>query len=926
GLTGLSGGAPEPADPVAGAEHDVQPVAFVDATGPVDRAPPVRPYSPEKRVLDPGSGADAWVAGDPTLDGTPPVAQTTHPHGRYTSLMTLNRGSIRRDFEPVTGVVSVTMWVRPPMGSTPIRIGMLIDGTADPLNGLGVYIEKDDADQWSYPRQSVPASGVAPAAQRDRERERVASYENRVYALELVQDTRRGSFDVWLDGARVARDVARPWTQGLPVTGVYIGGGKARTREGQALYFGDVTATARRWDGPATATEVRWAAAPPIAVAWGERPLHVLEEQLTTALATRDVAGARVVADRMSARFGGSPEAADAERRVTEGEIEVAGMQPAATEGRDRVRSAVNALGRDKRARTTDDAFAEWARANASVTHAQWDAWLEDRLGGKHVYVGFLPEHYVDRTHLFHMACEVVRAYHFMNADYTGSIGVEVRNPAGGERSLVGANSWDLGDEFHRRHAPGGEPPTPFYPVTRFVLGRGGEVYANQTSALLRSADGGVNWRREDTAAQRVEAFCEDDGVVYGRQYGAGALLARGPAGIWGPVNPTPAAALVAAGFLGELSTPDIDPRVGHSAEADGRRDVTGVTWSDGAAYALSDGVVTLRDAVYPIRAWRVVVTPNNVNIVGAEAAFRARYTDSIVDRDWLWDNDRIREAELATADPPPGLDWLDVVAAPDGWVDLEAQLRPTAPNGLTTGYMVCYIDSPDARRLALNTMRTGALGIWVNGQRIPDAWHVGDESRDNTVSVPVRPGRNALMIKMGRLGSQWGVQARFLPEGMDGVRVASVADAQGVLPAPVARDVWLHMNHMLASRVVPALHVSDGRLCAATDDGVWVFAPDDFRWARSARGVEEGADFVYALTTHGGAVYSARKSGVFRLDPDTDVWEARGAGMDDHHVRSIVSAHGVLLAGTHQGRIYLSADDGRNWTRVHGHEPAARL
>jgi hypothetical protein len=462
--------------------------------------------------------------------------------------------------------------------------------------------------------------------------------------------------------------------------------------------------------------------------------------------------------------------------------------------------------------------------------------------------------------------------------------------------------------------------------VTDFVIGPAGEVFANQAGALLVSDAGGTNWRRDDGPTERIEALFAAGGVVYGQGYGARALVARGLSGAWETAASPPDYALVASAFLGGLSTPDIDPRIGQGNEADGRRDITDITPRGDDVYGVSDGAVTLRDAVHPIPAWRVVLTPNSVNFPDAEAAFRARYTETVMERDWLWENTGMREATLATVPPPPELVWQGVVADSGGWVDLQDQLRPAAPNGLTTAYMVCYVDAPDARRVALNTMRTGALGVWVNGRRIPDAWDVGDEGHDNTISIPLRAGRNVLMIKLGRLGSRWGVQARLLPEGVEGVRVASELGDLGEPLAPVTGDVWVHVNHMLTSRDVHALHVSGDRLYAATNGDVWVFSANELRWTRSARGVADGPNVAYALTTHGDTLYSARKGGVFRLDPDTHVWEARSAGLDDRHVRAIASAGGVLLAGTHQGHIYLSADDGRNWERVHGAASSLRL
>ena len=888
----------------------------------------IPPASTPRLLLNPQTGADGWVAADPTSDGTRPTTQDTHPYGRHSSLMTLNSSTVHTEFdEPANGRVVVSMWIQPPLGAAGLRVGLMIGGETHPLNALGVYIERDEDGQWSIPRQDIPTDGRAPAFYRDRERRTVASYEYGKHDLRFEHDTRTGYFDVWLDGVRVAYDVPRPWTANLPVTGVYIGGGRVHTAEGQATYFGDVTGTLVDAPTARRRSAIAWQAAAPGPLPWGKRSPHNLREAFTAALGKGDLPAAADLAAGLRALLGPTPEVDAADRRLLEAVTAADRVRPASVANLARLRRAVSAIDdEDRPSHTTDVAFGDWLAGNPAVMRVEWNPWWAEYVGGKHLGVRFRPEDYVDRGHLFAMATEVVRAYHFMNASYAGCVSVLVLPHDGGAEALVSANSRNLGEAFHGRYSPGGQSPPPPDRVAGFVHVSDGTTYANTQSALLVTDDWGNTWRRADSSDNRVEALFASGGMLYGRKYGAEGLVARTWTGHWRPVRPAPQDAVIADAFLRRLSMPHIDPRIGLSNEADNRKDVVDVLRLADRAFGIAGGVVTLRDAVYPIPAWRVVVTPNTLNFPSAEAAFAERYTERIVDTDWLWDNLGVREAALATTDPPGQLPWRDVAADAGGWVDLETQLRPTAANGLTTGYMVCYLDSPDARRVALNVMRTGALGVWVNGTRIPDAWRQDDEGHDNTYSIPLSPGRNALMIKMGRLGSDWGVGARFLPDGMEGIRVAAARRGAGIPIEPVRDDVWVHVNHLLGARQVHALHVSSGRLYAGTQEDVWAFSEESLRWTRQARGVEDGPNITYGLTTHHGVLYSARTNGVYRLDPVTETWESRSEGLTDRHVRAVVSAGPVLLAGTYQGHIYKSDDDGRHWTRVRGGPPARRM
>ncbi len=918
------------------------------------RERPTRRPAGERVVLAGQAGASGWVANDPVRDGAQPVIQTHHTNGPGVFMMTLSDGAVRRGIEPTHGVVTLTMSVRPTVEVAPhrgarsaaLRIGFVIDGEVDPADSYGVYLERNKRNQWVYPQVVETVPGVAPRRDEADVRQ-VASVERRWYEVRIAHDTERGRFDAWLDGEPVATRVQRPWTAGRPVTGVYIGavpggidkgepvytgGYKSGTAVGHAVYFGK-TRIAVAGDAVVPRAAESWVGAQHF-TKWAEAPVTGLLEEAERALALGDLLAARDIVDMAARRGGATGDLRRVERRVSGAESVAAANRPRAVAHLERLRARVDRLGQDRGAQTSDAAFAAWVTAHASVTGLAWNDWYEDLHGGRHLDVTFAPEHYHgDAAHLFWMAREVVRAFHLLNRGYDGRVAVGVLraatiDDAGGEDvinsddAIVAAATTDLGPAFHRDHSPTGQPPPAYHTVTRMVAADDGRAYANHTGGLLLTRDHGATWAAADTDYARVETLWIEDGVPHGYSFRPPGLVAQNPAGAWTAVKPDADGMLRLDAYLG-VPARGAPGRAGASAHLDvSTAPVSQIAWLGDRVYAETrhgglEGIATRRRASYPVPAWRGVVAESAAAVLADQDRLSTSAALEALAYDWLLDAYGAPESEVGNG-AARSLAWRHVEADAEGVVDLRAHLAPLADDAGAAGYLTCYLFSPDARRVALHLVAGCPTMVTVNGEPVMDA----APTASRTYGIALRAGRNELLVKTCRFGGDWTLKARFLPDGMDGVHFASRLDERPRSIPAVDGTAWFEVTHGMRGRALYRLLTVADTLYAGAYHGVWQFSEEDWQWARVDEDIEYDAHEAYDLTPHRGALYSARKLGVYRQNPATGEWEKRSDGLTDHNVRSLASTGRALLAGTYQGHIYRSLDDARSWTLVYAPAP----
>ncbi len=94
------------------------------------------------------------------------------------------------------------------------------------------------------------------------------------------------------------------------------------------------------------------------------------------------------------------------------------------------------------------------------------------------------------------------------------------------------------------------------------------------------------------------------------------------------------------------------------------------------------------------------------------------------------------------------------------GYVDLAAAMKP---KDWVCAYALTYVDSPSTRRVQLRLGSNDSVVVFLNGKRVHDH-KVARVARVDEDIVPVElwKGRNALLLKIGQTGRDWGFYLRI--------------------------------------------------------------------------------------------------------------------------------------------------------------------
>ena len=147
-------------------------------------------------------------------------------------------------------------------------------------------------------------------------------------------------------------------------------------------------------------------------------------------------------------------------------------------------------------------------------------------------------------------------------------------------------------------------------------------------------------------------------------------------------------------------------------------------------------------------------------------------YTDDLhlqgFDKDWLADSGGetalIQPSEGATVPGPDGpIPWRLNTTSED-FTDLD-QAVTTDPAVFTYAY--CEIDSPIEQAYVLSLGSNDGSRAWLNGLQIYDRTRGGVMLPDDAlIPILLRPGRNALLLKLEERGGTWQFCCRLLPFG----------------------------------------------------------------------------------------------------------------------------------------------------------------
>ncbi len=210
---------------------------------------------------------------------------------------------------------------------------------------------------------------------------------------------------------------------------------------------------------------------------------------------------------------------------------------------------------------------------------------------------------------------------------------------------------------------------------------------------------------------------------------------------------------------------------------------------------------------------------------------------------------------------------------------------------GLANNEITCLTAGPSKIYVGTTggTVSSRAPGdeSWVNGADDLSSKYINAVAVCGPVLLAAAGGEGLFYSKDGGLNWRAGAGSAI---GLDGTIVTSFAfpgstwfagtETDGILRSLDSARTWVQFNRGLPSSGVFALTVVDSFLVAGTSDGIYVYATRDFR------------------------------------DPEAS-WKRGSADLNGCSILTFVQTGPALLAGTSDGRIFLSLDGGGRWQSV---------
>jgi len=151
-----------------------------------------------------------------------------------------------------------------------------------------------------------------------------------------------------------------------------------------------------------------------------------------------------------------------------------------------------------------------------------------------------------------------------------------------------------------------------------------------------------------------------------------------------------------------------------------------------------------------------------------------------------------------------------------------------------------------------------------------------------------------------------------------------AAVDSAGVFVSTDNGTNWTTVNSGLTNLYVWALVTDGTNLLAGTNgDGVFISANNGTNWTQDGF----SGDFIHCLTVSGSNVFAGYVNGVYRSNDSRTSWTPFNTGLTSKDVTCFaVSPNGTggtnlfagtFVYGTSAGGVFLSTDDGSNWTKV---------
>ena len=203
-------------------------------------------------------------------------------------------------------------------------------------------------------------------------------------------------------------------------------------------------------------------------------------------------------------------------------------------------------------------------------------------------------------------------------------------------------------------------------------------------------------------------------------------------------------------------------------------------------------------------------------------------------------------------------------------------------------------------------------------------------------VVVMGAPGYGGVLVSRGAAG-RW----VRLGEGLDGREVMSLAldgstilvgTDDGIYRRTPEATTWARMpitidGQEVRLRVTDLLVLEDGRMVAATPEGVIQSSDDGESWIRPELGNDTEVFALAATRSEAHRVVAAAKSGFFRSSDGGKTWKRVSLALNvTPHALAFVPSNGRVLFATTTGGLFRSGDLGATWRRVNGGLPHSDL
>lgn len=134
----------------------------------------------------------------------------------------------------------------------------------------------------------------------------------------------------------------------------------------------------------------------------------------------------------------------------------------------------------------------------------------------------------------------------------------------------------------------------------------------------------------------------------------------------------------------------------------------------------------------------------------------------------------------------------------------------------------------------------------------------------------------------------------------------------------------WSAVNNGLGFATVYAFACNGKELLAATYGGIYYSWNNGDKWVNSnkwtnrANGFEQYYTIVYSLSVADKGIYAATDRGVYFSGDSCRNWESvNGNVLDKSTVCTVLADNDMLYAGTYNGGLFVSRDNGRSWSAL---------